>query len=224
MNTFTAQIPKALIPVLGKPFIDYQLAHLVETGVTDIILSIGYRGNQIRDHVQDGMKWGVPVRYVDEGEDLRGTAGALRLALDQGVLDPGFLMTWGDAFLPIDFSGVWRYFETRSEPILMTVFKNNHRWGSSNVIFNGEKVTLYDKAAGQRNEPRFEYLDYGVSGLRRSMVESDIGPGQVDLANLMKQRSLSGDIAGMEVQERFYEAGSPEGLKDLTEYFSKGAA
>ena len=72
------------------------------------MLSIGYRGDMLRDHVGDGGRFGLRVRYVDEGTELRGTAGALRLALDEGALEESFLVTYGDSFLPVDFAAVLR--------------------------------------------------------------------------------------------------------------------
>ena len=84
MRPLTETIPKALIPVGGRPFIDHQLAWLAAHGVTDVVLSVGYRGEMLRDHVGDGARFGLAVRVVDEGTKLRGTAGALRLALDRG--------------------------------------------------------------------------------------------------------------------------------------------
>ena len=63
-------------------------------------MCVGYRGDAIRAHVGDGARHGLRVRIVDEGEDLRGTAGALRLALDEGALAESFLVTYGDSFLP----------------------------------------------------------------------------------------------------------------------------
>ena len=80
------ELPKTLVPVAGRPFADYQLTWLAEEGVEDVVYCIGYRGDQIRDYVGDGARWGLSVTYVDEGADLRGTGGALRLAYDEGAL------------------------------------------------------------------------------------------------------------------------------------------
>src|SRR6478752_10400828 len=87
MRPLTDEIAKVLIPIDGRPFVDHQLAWLAGHGVTDVVLSIGYRGEMLRAHVGDGARFGLRVAYVDEGVDLRGTAGALRLALAHGALD-----------------------------------------------------------------------------------------------------------------------------------------
>ena len=82
----------------------------------------------IRDHVGDGASWGVSVRYVDEGDHLRGTAGALRLAYDERALEQDFLVLYGDSWLQIDPARVLRAARERREPALMTVFRNHGRW------------------------------------------------------------------------------------------------
>ncbi len=85
------------------------------------------------------------VAYVDEGADLRGTAGALRLALDQGVLDEDFLVLYGDSWLQVDPAAVLTEARSRPEPALMTVFDNTGKWDTSNVIFDGSRVVRYAK-------------------------------------------------------------------------------
>src|SRR5438045_911304 len=85
-------IPKALIPVAGRPFVDRQLEWLARGGVTSVVFCIGHLGAQLRDFTGDGSRWGLEVRYADEGAALRGTGGALRLAADQGALEERFLL------------------------------------------------------------------------------------------------------------------------------------
>src|ERR1700733_2234592 len=93
MRPLTETIPKAMIPVGGAPFIDHQLTWLSRHGVDQVVLSIGYRGRLLAEHVGDGARFGLRVRVVDEGENLQGTAGALRLADEQGALAETFLLT-----------------------------------------------------------------------------------------------------------------------------------
>jgi NDP-sugar pyrophosphorylase family protein len=220
MRPLTDTIPKALLDVEGRPFVDYQLEWLAGHGVTDVVLSIGYRGEMLRAHVGDGTRFGVRVSYVDEGENLRGTAGALKLADERGVLEEAFLVTYGDSFLPIDFAGVFRDFLGSGKPALMTVFKNDSRWDKSNVMFDGRMVTLYDKHYRVRSASDFDYIDYGLSALARRVVTDEVpapteAGSKSDLADLFFALSRRGDLAGYEARERFYEIGSPEGLRDF---------
>jgi NDP-sugar pyrophosphorylase family protein len=219
MRPLTDAIPKALIPAGGKPFVDHQLGWLADHGVTDVVLSIGYRGDLLRDHVGDGGRFGVRVRYVDEGSELRGTAGALRLALAEGALEESFLVTYGDSFLPVDFAAVHAAFVRASKPALMTVYRNDGRWDASNVIFEGGAVVLYDKHHRVRPASDFPFIDYGLMAFARRTIADEVpSAGKADLADLLHALSRRGELAGMEVGERFYEIGSPAGLEDFAQW------
>jgi NDP-sugar pyrophosphorylase family protein len=219
MRPLTDRIPKSLIPVEGRPFIDHQLAHLAAHGVTKVVLSVGYRGDELRAHVGDGARYGLEIRAVDEGSALRGTAGALRLALDEGALDDAFLVTYGDSFLPIDFAAVFAAFRRAGRPALMTVFHNEGRWDTSNVIFEGGIVTLYDKQRRSRPPTEFRFIDYGLGALERRIVAERVPAGvKADLADLYQDLSVRGELAGLEIAERFYEIGSPAGLEDFSRW------
>jgi NDP-sugar pyrophosphorylase family protein len=229
MGTRIAQVapdlPKALIPVHGEPFAHHQLSLLARGGIDRVVYCIGHRGGAIRDFAGSGGRWGLEVSYVDEGADLRGTGGALRLALDLGVLDDRFFVLYGDSYLPIDYRAVWASFESRPGAALMTVLRNQERWDASNAIFESGKVLLYDKRAAAPRDPRLVYIDYGLSILRRATVERYVAKGQkADLADAWNRMSIAGELLGFEVTERFYEIGSPSGLQDFARYVAETAA
>jgi NDP-sugar pyrophosphorylase family protein len=220
MRPLTDGIPKAMLPVAGRPFVDHQLEHLAKTGVTDVVLSIGYRGDMLRDHVGDGARFGLRVAYVDEGKDLRGTAGALRLALEHGALDPAFLVLWGDSYLSVDFADVWARFRASGRPALMTVYRNEGRYDTSNVIVEDGRI-YYDKRRETRPVEDFKYIDYGLMALERRLIETEVpATGKADLADLFHALSLRGELAGYEVPERFHEIGSLEGLRELERWLT----
>jgi NDP-sugar pyrophosphorylase family protein len=225
MRPITETIPKALIPIAGVPFVDHQLDWMADHGVTDVVLSVGYRGDMLRQHIGDGTRWGLTVEVVDEGSVLRGTAGALRLALDRGVLEDAFLVTYGDSFLPIDFAPVWQDFLHGGAPALMTVFRNAGRWDSSNVIYGAGRVLLYDKHHRTRPAVDFDYIDYGLSAMKRTVIEQLVPmprtpDDKADLADLFHTLSRRGDLAGHEITERFFEIGSPAGLQDFEQWMN----
>ena len=218
MRPRTETIPKSLLEVRGRPFVDHQLEWLATHGVHDVLLSVGYLGEQLEAHVGDGVRYGLAVRYVNEGPTLRGTAGALRLAADQGALEDEFLLTYGDSYLPIDFCAVADAFRRSARPALMTVFHNEGQWDTSNVVFDAESssIVLYDKSRTRRPPSDYRYIDYGLSALHRSVIERDVPRDQkYDLADVFRPLSERGELAGYLVTERFYEVGSPAGLADL---------
>src|SRR5215216_4615915 len=106
MASLTAGRPKALLPVAGRPFVDHQLELLAERGVADVVICTGYGGEELRSHVGHSAPHEVSVRFVDEGDELRGTAGALRRALDEGALAASFAVLYGDSYLPIELRPV----------------------------------------------------------------------------------------------------------------------
>ncbi len=219
MRPLTETIPKALIPVAGRPFADYQLEWLASEGVTDVVFSVGYLGDHIERHVGDGHRFGLRVRYVDEGPTLRGTAGAIRLAVEAGALEDHFFVLYGDAYLRVDLRAVHRRFQASGLPVLMTVFRNDGRWADSNVIYEDDRVLLYDKFAADRRG--MHHVDYGVLMMSRSVIEDAMPPGGTgDLATILGDLSRLGLVGGFEATERFYEIGSPEGVEDLERHLT----
>lgn len=222
MKPLTDTIPKALVPVLGAPFAGWQLSWLATHGVRKVTYSVGYKAEMIRGYVGDGSRWSVAVDYVDEGEDLRGTGGALRLALDRGALDESFFLLYGDSFLPVDISPIEAVWDRAGTSALMTVMRNENHWDVSNVIFRDGRVVLYDKRRPPERAAEMQWIDYGLSVLKRDIIEAGVPSGTVaDIADLLRDVSISGDLAGLEVDQRFYEVGSPEGLRDLEDYLTR---
>jgi NDP-sugar pyrophosphorylase family protein len=221
MQARDAGLPKALIPVAGRPFVDHQLELLVAQGIHDVVMCIGFGGSALREHLGSGQQYGLRVRSIDEGDDLRGTAGALRLAYDEGVLADSFFVLYGDSYLPIDMSSVWERFRATDLPALMTVFPNEDRWDTSNAIVAGDRVVLYDKRGTDPRAGERRWIDYGLSVLDTGVIGERVPAGQVhDLADLYHDLSVSGALAAFEANERFYEIGSAEGLADLERHLA----
>jgi NDP-sugar pyrophosphorylase family protein len=219
LHPLTLSVPKALVPICGKPFAAYQLSWLALQGIEEVVYCIGHMGSQIVDFVGDGARWGLRVRYVDEGETLKGTAGAVRLAVDTGFLDEAFFVLYGDSFLPIDYRSVLESHVASRKAALMTVLRNENRWDRSNVIYDPPLVALYDKACDEATRRRMAHIDYGLLVLSRSLVSARVSATEVcDLADVLRDLSREGELAGYEVTERFYEIGSVEGIADFSRY------
>jgi NDP-sugar pyrophosphorylase family protein len=143
MLPLTADRPKALLPVAGRPFAEHQVELLAAHGVDDIVFSIAYRGDMIRDALGDGRRWDVRLRYVDEGDDRRGTGGAVRLFADSGFAAEAFAVLYGDTYLPIAYRPVWTAFADQGLPALMTVLENRDRWDVSNARLSADGRVVY---------------------------------------------------------------------------------
>jgi NDP-sugar pyrophosphorylase family protein len=211
----TRTVPKTLLPVAGRPFASYQLAWLAGSGIDNVVYCIGHLGGLIREYVADGSTWDLSVRYVDESDQLRGTAGALRLALDSGALEGDFLVLYGDSWLQVDPATVLQALRERSDPALMTVFRNDGRWDGSNVVLEGARVRRYAKGLADP-PPEMRWIDYGLLALRRQVIAERVPAGRpFDLAPVCESLAADGLLAGLEVHERFYEVGSASGRDEL---------
>lgn len=207
----TATIPKSLVEVAGQPFLAHQLRLLSDRGIERVILCAGHLWEQIRDFAGDGARFGVQLEYSIDGPVLLGTAGAIANALP--LLPESFFVVYGDSYLPCDYAAAQRFFDASGKSALMTVFRNEGQWDTSNVEFDGERIIAYDK---KHRTERMRYIDYGL-GLFRREVFAALPPGPRDLATVYQERLAAGDLAALEVPERFYETGSFAGIEELSE-------
>jgi NDP-sugar pyrophosphorylase family protein len=216
LRPITEKIPKALVDVAGKPFITRQLDYLRAQGINRVVLCVAHMGEQIRQVVGDGAAFGLDVAYSWDGPRLLGTGGAIRRAA--ALLGGRFFVFYGDSYLPIDFAAVERDFDASGKPAMMTVLRNRDRWDKSNVLFENGRIVEYNKRA-----PRdaMAHIDYGLGVLSASVLEAWPAEEPFDLADVYHDLSVHGLLAGHEVFERFYEIGSPEGLRETIAYFQE---
>jgi len=99
MRPLTANIPKPLLPVAGKPFLEHNIDTLKDAGVKEIILLVGWRAHRIREHFGDGKDFGVHIEYIEQEERL-GTAHAIGMV--KGLVDSAFFCLYGDVVLSKD--------------------------------------------------------------------------------------------------------------------------
>ena len=216
LRPITQTIPKALIDINGKPFIEHQLELLEKNGIKEVIICAGYLGEQIEDFVGDGSAFGIKVRYSFDGDKLLGTGGAIKKALP--FLSNEFFVMYGDSYLNVDYCDVAGFFLKNDKKALMTVLKNDGQWDKSNVICKSGQIVNYDK---KNTVPEMDYIDYGL-GILRKVVFDDIKDDEVvDLAEIYKKLVNEKQLLGYEVKERFYEIGSFQGIEETKAYLLK---
>jgi len=209
LRPLTESIPKAMVEVAGRPFIDHQLALLRRRGLRRAVLCLGYRGEQVAAHLGDGTAHGMEVAYSYDGDALLGTGGALRRARPR--LGELFFVTYGDAYLDIDYAAMLEALGERPELGLMAVLRNEGRWDRSNVLFENGRLLRYDKDAPTAD---MRHIDYGVALLRGPALDRVPAGRPSDLATLYRDLVADGLMAGHEVERRFYEIGSAAGLEE----------
>ena len=210
LRPITEKIPKSLIPVAGKPFLAHQLELLRSRGIGRAVLCVGYLGEMIQRQFGDGSAFGLRLDYSFDGPKLLGTGGALKRALP--LLGMDFFVLYGDSYLPIQYRPIAEFFRRSGKLGCMTVYRNEGRYDTSNVVFRDGNVLVYDK---QRRLPEMQHIDYGLSLFHATAFNTYSAGKPFDLAEVMGTLVQDKQLAGYEVRERFYEIGSPAGLVEL---------
>ncbi len=215
LKPITERIPKCLVEVAGRPFLEHQFEHLHRCGLQQIVLCLGHLGEMVRDFAGDGSRYDLQLSYSFDGDEPLGTGGALRQALP--LLSDPFFVLYGDSYLPIQFNKIGSHFLPDPSLGCMTVFHNVHRWDRSNVLFKDGRVHMYHKRAPHSD---MEHIDYGLGILRHSAFSYAPIDGAFDLAELYENLVNAGQLQGQEVTDRFYEIGSHQGLQELNDHLS----
>ncbi|GHU08075.1 hypothetical protein FACS1894151_03380 [Spirochaetia bacterium] len=210
MRPITETIPKAMIKVHDKPFIHHQLALLERNGISHVFLCVGYFGERIEKYIGNGSKYHIHVEYSYDGDTLLGTGGAIAKIGER--LPDTFFVLYGDSYLDIAYQNIENAYRVSGKKGLMTVFKNEDQWDTSNVIFQDNKLIKYSKTNKTKD---MQYIDYGLGVLNKSAFAAFPTGTVFDLAAVYEQLSDKNQLEGYEVFERFYEIGSPKGLADL---------
>jgi N-acetyl-alpha-D-muramate 1-phosphate uridylyltransferase len=133
------------------------------------------------------------------------------------MLPDHFFVLYGDSYLICDYEAVEAAFRHSGLAGMMTVYRNNGMYDCSNVEYDGDKILRYDK---RNRTSAMQYIDYGLGGFQRAVFEVIPAGEYRDLAAVYQDLLGAGKLAAFESHERFYEIGSPEGLKDTMDFLS----
>jgi NDP-sugar pyrophosphorylase family protein len=205
-----------MMPVNGRPFLEHVIELLARHGFERVVICRGHLGEAIERGLGDGRRLGVSIDYSDEGPVPIGTAGALRRALP--LLGERFLVMYGDTYLRVDYPAVAAAHLRSGLPGLMTVLRNDGRWGPSNATYARGRVTAYDK----RDPPAdAAWIDYGLLAFTSAaLADGD----EADLADVLGRLARRGELAGVSVRRRFYEIGTPGALAETERFLRRSTA
>jgi len=215
LRPVTERIPKSLIEINGEPFLAHQLRLLAANGIRRVTLCVGFLGEMVEAWAGDGRHFGLEITYSSDAPRLLGTAGAVAKA--RPLLGESFFVLYGDSYLPCDYAAVERAFERSGKLALMTVYHNRGQWDASNVRFENGRILAYDKKV---RPPEMRHIDYGLGVFHAASFDEMPDEGPCDLADLYQRLLARGELAGMEVSQRFYETGSFAGIEELAGYLA----
>lgn len=211
----TLEIPKSLIDINGKPFIQHQIDLIKSKGINKIVLCLGNFAKPIEDFLGNGNSDSFDIKYSYDGDTLLGTGGAIKKAFP--LLSDPFMIMYGDSYLNIEYIDIMEYFNNFDKSGLMTVLKNENKWDKSNIVFREGRIIKYEKV----DDTEFDYIDYGFSILRKNALTPFMSEDKFDLKDVFKDLISKQEMLGFEVFNRFYEIGSFQGIEETKDYLLK---
>ena len=201
------EIPKPMVPVDGKPLLEYQVEALKEYGIKKIVMSVGHLGEKIMDHFKDGKDFGVDIDYSVEKEPL-GTAGAFYYLKDKTDAKD-FLLIFGDVFFDIDFDRMEDFHFKNAALTTLLAHPNGHPYDSDLIQTDDNgKVIGFDSKNNVRDYWYDNMVNAGMYVINRELLELVGEPVKIDFEK---------DILANQVKNgaNIYAYHSPEYVKDV---------
>jgi NDP-sugar pyrophosphorylase family protein len=220
MRPITETIPKPMITVAGKPFLQRQLELLSGAGIERALLLVSYLGEQIQEYFGDGAKFGCKVSYSFEASPL-GTGGALKNA--EAQLQDDFVLVNGDTYLGIDYRGLTKQFAAVNCSALIVAYEKPaiiSREIPASLLPNNLGVSSDGlvSAYRKRNQEGLSHIDAGVIVLKKEILARLRAGQKCSLEEEIYPRLIEqGEMRAWVTRQPFYDMGSPAGLAALEE-------
>lgn len=219
LRPLSLNIPKSMIPIAGKPFLQHQLELVRAHGIKKVVLCVGHLSELIVDYFGSGEKLGLSITYSFEGDQLLGTGGALKKA--EPLLDNIFFVMWGDSYLLLDYEQIWDAFFDKNTLGLMVVYNNNNTGDRSNVKIGRGLVVDYNK---WNPGSTMHHIDNGLSILNKKVVDTIPSHQPYQLEKMFQHLAHEGQLAAYETTQGFFEIGSHAGLDRFQQYVAHSKA
>lgn len=217
LRPLTDDIPKSLISIEGKPFLQYQLELLNRNGLEEIVLCVGYLGKKTEDFFGSGDRFGVKIKYSYEKEKLLGTGGALKLA--EPYLDEHFFLIWGDSYVRLNYKEMYEFHLKNSHDfdVTIAIFYNIKQYDKSNIIYERGIIKKYEK----NSKHEMKYIDAGIMVFNKKVLKR-IPYGKVfQIEDLLRKFAKEGKLKPFLLKKRYYEIGSLKGLNQFTKFVKR---
>jgi NDP-sugar pyrophosphorylase family protein len=214
LRPMTNTVPKGLIPVSGRPFLEWKLEQLRANGVEDVVLCVGYLGDKIEKHFGNGSSFGVRIRYSSDGKTPLGTIGALKKA--ENLLRQEFFVTYGDNYLRLDYRKMMALLESSGKLGVLAVYHNRNAYGKSDVEVRAGRVTSFHKGA----RSGLEWINFGIYALRKAALGLVAKGRPCDEKEFFDLLIGKGELLSFEVTERFYEIGTNQSLAEFERFIA----
>jgi MurNAc alpha-1-phosphate uridylyltransferase len=206
-------IPKSLVEIHGKPFLEWQLQLLEQNHCERVVICVSHKSELIEEFVRSRDKSGLDIHLSWDGSQRLGTGGALINA--RTLLGPAFMVLYGDSYLPVDFIEISNFFSKSNALSLMTVLRNTNGVEPSNVNYENDYVLKYDKKNPDRS---MTFIDFGLNAFKAEVFDDYSTNSPLDLSDIQSALATRRELLGYEVNQRYYEVGSFQGIEDFKKY------
>ncbi|MBN2052047.1 nucleotidyltransferase family protein [Candidatus Woesearchaeota archaeon] len=206
MKPMTNFLPKPMLRIQDKPILEHNIELLKKHGIKDVIVSIGYRGEQIKEHFGDGSQFGVNISYIEEEEPM-GTAGPLNLL--KGKINDTFILMNGDELKEIDLEDMFMFHRKNKSTatIALTTVEDPSSYGVA--VMNGNKVMTFVEKPSKENAPS-KLISAGLYILEPEVIKS-VPEGFSMMENDVFPKLASNDkLLGYIFAGQWFDTGTPE--------------
>ncbi|GAA1937465.1 hypothetical protein GCM10009754_00610 [Amycolatopsis minnesotensis] len=213
MRPLTEKQPKLLLPVSGGTFLDYQLDWLHRQGVARVVFCLGHLSHLVVTHLRT-CPWRdvMDLRVSDEQKQALGTAGAVRLAIEAGLLGDSFLTLYGDTLPDMDLPSAVDLWQDSGLQGMLTVYRVTSGAAKPTALIESGRVTEFVRSwHGEHRQ--LSHADYGVSGFHRATFQKLAVGVRSGFAALHRELAQAGQLAAIEIGEPPLEIGSHAGYR-----------
>ncbi|MFI8483359.1 N-acetylmuramate alpha-1-phosphate uridylyltransferase MurU [Pseudomonas sp. NPDC078700] len=209
MRPLTLHTPKPLVRAAGVPLIEYHINALAKAGFTELVINHAWLGQQIENHLGDGSRFGVSIRYSAEGEPLE-TGGGIYRALPL-LGDEPFLVVNGDVFTDYNFADLHKPIDGLAHLVLVDN-PQHHTQGDFNLQ---QDNTVRDGVKGQ------SCLTYSGIAVLSAQLFAGCEPKAFKLAPLLREAMTKGLVSGEHFVGRWIDVGTHERLADVEQLLAQ---
>ncbi|MCP1727387.1 MurNAc alpha-1-phosphate uridylyltransferase [Natronospira proteinivora] len=208
MRPLTDQCPKPLLSVAGRPLIEHQIERLAYFGWREIVINLGWLGDQIRTALGDGSRLGVTIRYSEEGWPALETGGGIQRALPLLGSEP-FMVVNGDVFCDAPLDGI--ALAPGDLATLLLVDNPSHNPDGD-----------FGLRAGRVSEQGGQRLTFSGVGVYDPRLFADAPGGAWPLAPRLREAARAGRVGGVHHAGLWLDVGTPERLSELEHRLLRG--
>ncbi len=214
LRPFTWEVPKPLLPIKGKPLLEYTIENLKKAGISKVYICIGYLGDKIKKHFKNGKKFGVKINYIEEKEPLL-TGGALNKL--KGKLSSPFLLIYGDILTNLSFEDLIDFHLQHKAigTVALSLSDNPELYGQ--IKIRGVKLTkFYDK---QKETIKSKIVNAGVYVFNNEIFQYFPKKKKFYLEDVLKELIEKDKITGYIFDEQWFDVGTQKTYEEAIKKF-----